>query len=136
MVSKKNFGGFTGTLVAIFLLNSGIVSVAQATETMTVKPTVEKSSILSDCSQLYSFVNSSPFTIPQGSWFWKEARNYLASIGMPHDHYHIKMFEEAFEAVYSKIGNENLDHNAIYDMAPVFQKSGFGDIAYDYCSES
>jgi len=136
MVSKKYFAGFVGTFVAIFLLTSGSVSVAQATETMTVEPTVEKSSILSDCSQLYSFVNSSPFTIPQGSWFWKEARNYLASIGMPHDNYHVRMFEEAFEAVYSKIGDENLDHNAIYDMAPVFQKSGFGDIAYDYCSES
>ena len=133
MVSKKNFDCFVGAFVAIFLLTSGSVSVAQATETMTVEPTVEKSPILSDCSQLYSFVNSSPFTIPQGSWFWKEARNYLASIGIPHDNYHVKMFEEAFEAVYSKTGDESFDHKATYDMAPVFQKSGFGDIAYDYC---
>jgi len=55
---------------------------------------------------------------------------------MPHDNYHVKMFEEAFEAVYSKTGDEGFDHKASYNMAPVFQKSGFGDIAYDYCSES
>ena len=136
MVSKKYLDYFVGAFVAIFLLTSGGVSIAQATETVTVEPTVEKSPILSDCSQLYSFVNSSPFTIPQGSWFWQEARNYLASVGMPHDNYHVKMFEEAFEAVYSKTGDEGFDHKASYNMAPVFQKSGFGDIAYDYCSES
>jgi len=55
---------------------------------------------------------------------------------MPNDDYHIKMFEEAFEAVYSKIEDENLDHKAIYNMAPVFQESGFGDVAYDFCSAS
>jgi len=126
MVSNKTLDYFVAAFVAIFLLTSGGVSIAQA----------EKSLIPSGCSQLYSFVDNSPFTIPQGSWFWQEARNYLASIGMPNDDYHIKMFEEAFEAVYSKIGDENLDHKAIYNMAPVFQESGFGDVAYDFCSES
>ena len=135
MVSNKNIDNFIAAFVAIFLLNSGS-SIAQATETMTVDPTIEKGLIPSGCSQLYSLVDNSPFTIPQGSWFWQEARNYLASIGMPSDDYHIKMFEEAFEAVYSKIGNENLDHTATYNMAPVFQESGFGDVAYDLCSES
>jgi len=134
MVSKKNFVYFVGAFVAIFLLTSGGVSIAQETETMTVEPTAEKSLVPSDCSQLYSFVKNSPFTIPPGSWFWQEARNYLANIGMPYDSYHIKMFEKAFEAVYSKIGDVNLDHKAIYDMTPVFKKAGLGDFVYDYCS--
>ena len=134
MVSKKNFDYFIRAFIAIFLLTFGGVSIAQEAETMTVKPTVEESLVPSDCSQLYSFVKNSPFTIPPGSWFWQEARNYLASIGMPHDNYHIKMFEKAFEAVYSKIAKVNLDHKTIYDMTPVFQKSGIGDVAYDYCS--
>jgi hypothetical protein len=134
MVSKKKFNYFVGAFVAIFLLTSGGVSIAQETETMTVVPTVDKSLVPSDCSQLYSFVKNSPFTIPPGSWFWQEARSYLANIGMPYDSYHIKMFEKAFEAVYSKSSDVSLNHKATYDMTPVFQRSGLGDVAYDYCS--
>ena len=134
MPSKKYFDNFIGAFVAIFLLTSGGVSIAQETETMTVVPTVDKSLVPSDCSQLYSFVKNSPFTIPPGSWFWQEARSYLANIGMPYDSYHIKMFEKAFEAVHSKIADVSLNHKATYDMTPVFQRSGLGDVAYDYCS--
>jgi len=136
MDSKKHFTHSVGAIVAIFLLTTGGVSIAQATETRAVEPTVDKSLIPVNCSQLYIYVKNRPFTIPQGSWFWKEARNYLASVGLPHDSFHVKMFEEAFEAVYSKIGDENLNHRAAYDMTPVFQKEGLGDVAFDYCSSS
>jgi len=129
MDSKNHFTQFVRAIVAIFLLTSGGVSNAQAIETTAVEPSVEKCPVPVDCSQLYAAVKKRPFTIPQGSWFWREARKYLASLGLPHDEHHIRMFEEAFAAVYIKIGDKNLDHSAVYDMAPVFQKAGFGDVA-------
>jgi len=136
MDSNKYFNHFVGAFVAVFLLTSGAVSIAQATETTAVEPTVDKSLVPVDCSQLYIFVENRPFSIPPGSWFWKEARNYLASVGLPHDSFHVKMFEEAFKAEYSNIGGKNLSHRVAYDMTPVFQKPGLGDVAYDYCSRS
>ena len=134
MVSKQNFDGFIGAFLAILLLTSSSLSFAQATETIAAGSTVEKIQVPANCSRLYAVVKERPFNIPPGSWFWKEARSYLASLGLPHDSHHLKMFEEAFAAVYSKIGDENLDHKASYDMAPVFQKAGLGDVAFDYCS--
>ena len=136
MDSNKYFSHFVGALVTVFLLTSGGISIAQAAETTAVKPTVEEGLVPVDCSQLYTFVKNRPFTIPPGSWFWKEARTYLTSVGLPHDSLHVKMFQEAFEAEYSKIGDKNLNHKVAYDMTPVFQKPGLGDIAFDYCSRS
>ena len=129
MDSKNHFNHFARAIVAIFLLTSGGVSNAQAIETTAVEPSVEKCLVPVNCSQLYAAVKKRPFTIPQGSWFWQEARRYLASFGLPHDEQHIRMFEEAFAAVYIKIGDEYIDHSAVYDMAPVFQKAGFVDFA-------
>lgn len=120
---------------SIMLVSSGIPD-ARATQSGMVHAATNNKTIPPGCSRLYAVVNSRPFTIPQGSWFWKEARSYLAEMGLPHDSYHVKQFEEAFTAVYSKIEDENLDHSAIYDMTPVFQKPGVGDVAFDYCSSS
>jgi hypothetical protein len=136
MDSNKHFSHFVGAFVTVLLLTSGAVSIAQAAETTAVKPTVDKSLVPVDCSQLYAFVKNRPFTIPPGSWFWKEARTYLTSVGLPHDSFHVKMFEEAFEAEYSKIGDKNFNQRVAYDMTPVFQKPGLGDVAFDYCSRS
>jgi hypothetical protein len=136
MDSNRYFSHLVAAFVTVFLLTSGAVSIAKATETMAVKSTVDQSLVPVDCSQLYIFVKNRPFTIPPGSWFWKEARTYLASVGLPHDSHHVKMFQEAFEAVYPKIGDKNLDHRAAYDMTPIFQKAGLGDVAFDYCSSS
>ena len=136
MVSKQNFDRFIGAFLAIFLLTWSSLSFAQATETTAAGSTVEESLIPVNCSRLYAVVKERPFNIPPGSWFWKEARNYLASLGLPNDSHHLKMFEAAFDAVYAKIGNENLDHKAVYDMTPVFQKAGLGDVVFDYCSEN
>ena len=134
MDSIKHLSHFAGTFVTIFLLTSGAVTTVQATEITVVESTVENSQIPANCSRLYAAVKERPFNIPPGSWFWKEARSYLASLGLPHDSHHVKMFEEAFEAVYSKIGDENFDHSAAYDMTPIFQKAGLGDVVFDYCS--
>ena len=136
MTSTKHFNHFLGAFVTILLLTSGAVSSVQATETMAVDPTVDNSLIPVNCSQLYTYVKNSPFTIPPGSWFWKEARTYLASVGLPSDSLHVKMFEEAFESEYSKISAKNLNQRVAYDMAPIFQKPGLGDVAFDYCSRS
>ena len=132
MDSKKHFSHFVATFVTTILLASGSVSIAHASET----GSVDKSLIPADCSQLYIFVKNRPFTIPPGSWFWKEARTYLASVGLPHDSFHVKMFEEAFEAEYSKISDKKLNQRVAYDMTPIFQKPGLGDVAFDYCSSS
>lgn len=134
MDSKKHFRHLVGVFVAILLSTASWVSSAQSIETTAAETVIEKDLVTGNCSQLYAVVEKRPFTIPRGSWFWKEARSYLANLGLPHDSHHLKMFEEAFAAVYSKIGDENLDHKASYDMAPVFQKAGLGDVAFDYCS--
>ena len=126
---KNHFKHLARAIVAIYLLTSGGVSNAQAIETTAVEPSVEKSLVPVDCSHLYAAVKKPPFTIPQGSWFWQEARKYLARLGLPNDEQHIRKFEKAFAAVYIKIGDDNLDHGAVYDMTPVFQKAGFGNVA-------
>jgi hypothetical protein len=136
MDSKKHFRHLVGVFAAILLSTASWGSSAQSIETAAAEAVIEKDLVTGNCSQLYASVEERPFTVPHGSWFWKEARNYLAGMGLPHDSHHIKMFEEAFESVYSKFDSGNIDHSAVYEMSPIFQKAGLGDVAFDYCSSS
>jgi hypothetical protein len=116
-----------------FLLSAGI-SVAHASESKTPKPDVEAVLESPTCVQVSEFVESRRFNVPKGSWFWREARNYLAMMGMPYDSYHLKKFEIAFKSIHSEFDERNVDHTVYYDLTSAFHQEGLADLIFDYCA--
>lgn len=120
-------------LVAAAVLTFGGIAFAKEKGKVPPKPSVEQVLFDPNCSQLDSFVANSSFNVPKNSWFWQEARNYLHKVGMPSTVDYIKRFEQAFTSVYG-VDVRKIDPNKNYNMTPVFEQAGFGDISYDFCT--